>query len=463
MIHRLKPLTQRLSGPLLTSAALALSGPIALTSALLLLPSHAQAADAKPIAVYVEGPDADDIRSELVDIVPKGLSVLDESTFSEALKKQGQKGQMGNAMAIAKQRTKLVPRIRKAVENAGAQGAIIARVRKTRSGGRELWVLWISPTSDDVEVDKAIALDGSADDHKSAFKSELESILKPLAPNGSESSGSASGGEKDSPDEGSGGAGDEKNEPEEGSASTRVANEVNTAIVTASLSYQSAGRFFSYSDGLSSNLRPYDVFGPPMVNAELEFYPGAIADIKVARDIGLWGTFSMAFALDSATEGGEPVGTSFYRAGGGLRGRIRFGDEPASATLGISAGFTLLNFTFDAAEPLASEIPSASYKLIQGGLDIRIPAGPIRLILGGNFLYPLSGGAVYERQRDASVLGIEAKGGVGIPLATGFELRLTGEYTRFFSAFKPVVGDAYVAGGALDQFVWIRIGAAYAY
>jgi len=38
-----------------------------------------------------------------------------------------------------------------------------------------------------------------------------------------------------------------------------------------------------------------------------------------------------------------------------------------------------------------------------------------------------------------------------------------GEYTRFFSDFNPVVGNSHVAGGALDQLVWIRLGAAYVY
>ncbi len=33
----------------------------------------------------------------------------------------------------------------------------------------------------------------------------------------------------------------------------------------------------------------------------------------------------------------------------------------------------------------------------------------------------------------------------------------------FFSAFAPIPGDAYVAGGALDQLIGVRLGAAYAY
>jgi hypothetical protein len=119
-------------------------------------PGVAEAADTKPIAVYVEGPDASSVRDEVLAVVPGSLKVLDEGEFSSALQKQGQKGQMGNVMAQPKQRGKLLSRIKKATEKAGAQAAIVARVRKTRTGGRELWVLLVDPGSDDLEIDKAV-------------------------------------------------------------------------------------------------------------------------------------------------------------------------------------------------------------------------------------------------------------------------------------------------------------------
>jgi hypothetical protein len=196
--------------------------------------------------------------------------------------------------------------------------------------------------------------------------------------------------------------------------------------------------------------------------ANLEFYPAGLGNVPVAKDIGITASYSMAFGLDSATTTGEPIDTSFMRLNAGLRGRVRFGDVP-SPTLGINAGFSLLNFTYGAEGTLAAEVPGVSYKLVRFGLDMRIPAGPVALEFGGDFLLPLSGGEVYDRFTEASVMGIETRLGLGIPLAAGFELRLMGEYTRFFSAFNPVVGDSHVAGGALDQLVWIRLGAAYVY
>jgi hypothetical protein len=43
----------------------------------------------------------------------------------------------------------------------------------------------------------------------------------------------------------------------------------------------------------------------------------------------------------------------------------------------------------------------------------------------------------------------------------GVEARVMGEYTRFFSSFSPEVGDPYVAGGALDHFLGVRLAGAY--
>jgi hypothetical protein len=237
---------------------------------------------------------------------------------------------------------------------------------------------------------------------------------------------------------------------------------MTTAILVVGLSFQMAGRWFDYSDGLTRNLRPYNVFGAPMGVANLEFYPAGLGDVPVAKDIGLTASYAMAFGLDSATTTGEPIDTSFMRLNAGLRGRIRFGEVP-SPTLGINAGFSLLNFKFSASEALADEVPSVSYKLLRFGLDMRIPAGPVALEFGGDFLLPLSSGEVYDRFTDPSVLGVEGRIGLGIPLAAGFELRLAGEYSRFFSDFNPVVGNTHVAGGALDQLVWMRLGAAYVY
>ena len=44
-----------------------------------------------------------------------------------------------------------------------------------------------------------------------------------------------------------------------------------------------------------------------------------------------------------------------------------------------------------------------------------------------------------------------------------WEGRLVGDYERYFYSFGPTPGDAYVAGGALDQFFGGRLAIAYVF
>ena len=53
--------------------------------------------------------------------------------------------------------------------------------------------------------------------------------------------------------------------------------------------------------------------------------------------------------------------------------------------------------------------------------------------------------------------------GVERNLPQSGEFRGGFEYTRLWSSFAPEVTDSYVAGGALDQYVALRLGAAYVY
>lgn len=438
----------RAAPPLCAASALAL--------ALVAAPTNAEAAEPTSIVVYIEGQDADATRDEILAILPKSARVVDPESFTDALAKAGQRGPMGNVMAIAKQRGKLLEKIRKAIDAAGASAAIIGRIRKTRTLSREVYLLYVKG-SGELAVDEPVPLDDSGEQRKGALKKTLDPALAEIA------SLDTSAAAPPPPDEGK----PSEETPNEGgetdSGPGRTPHDVATAALIADVSFQVGGRFFEYSDGLTSNLRPYDVFGAPMGRMAIELYPLAFArDIPVGKDIGITASYAMAFGLTSATQGGEPISNTWMRVTAGLRGRIRLGDAP-SAVLGINAGFGLLRFGYEAQGTLAAEVPDVDYKLLRFGLDGRIPLGPVALELEGTFLLPLSSGAVYDRQRDASVLGVEGRAGLAIPLSAGFELRVMGEYTRFFSAFAPVPGDAYVAGGALDQLITLRLGAAYAY
>ena len=131
--------------------------------------------------------------------------------------------------------------------------------------------------------------------------------------------------------------------------------------------------------------------------------------------------------------------------------------------LGVDAGIDYLQFKFDSTGPIDGSVPSVTYVSLRGGVDARIPFWRMALLLDVGLDGPLSAGAVYTRFRDPKVGGLELGVGLSLTLGAGFELRLHGDYTRYFSKFHPLVGDPYVAGGALDEFYGFGLGVAYAY
>src|SRR5688572_27071261 len=99
--------------------------------AVLAMPTLSLAAG-KKLAVYVEGNDASAVRSQILQAVPKSVEVVDAEVFSDSLAKAGQRGQMGNALAIGWQRKKILASVRKALETSKIDAAIVARTRKGR-------------------------------------------------------------------------------------------------------------------------------------------------------------------------------------------------------------------------------------------------------------------------------------------------------------------------------------------
>jgi hypothetical protein len=113
---------------------------------------------------------------------------------------------------------------------------------------------------------------------------------------------------------------------------------------------------------------------------------------------------------------------------------------------------------------VAAYPPRARTISVSFGIDARVLlAGQISTLLGVSYLAVTEPGEIYDRFRDPSVDGVDANLGFALGLIPGLEARLIGRYTRYFSTFKPQLGDAAVAGGTLDQLLQIGVGARYAH
>lgn len=217
------------------------------------------------------------------------------------------------------------------------------------------------------------------------------------------------------------------------------------------------GRHFDYVDRVTAGLRSYDLAAAPRVGVAGAVYPFARSH-DISRALGIGASCATALGLQSARTGAAAVDTSWTSYDVGLRARVAL---PGEASLVGKLGYSAIDFGF-AEEPGAlrtttqgtqtrAVLPSVSYRFVRAGLDVRVPVWKLVVLGGGDYLAVQSAGALGERFPRAKVGGLEARLGLALPLATGFELRSGLVYERFFYDFRPEKGDANVAGGALDQ------------
>jgi hypothetical protein len=224
--------------------------------------------------------------------------------------------------------------------------------------------------------------------------------------------------------------------------------------VAVELDFDGADRQFSYHDGLSKNLRSYSLAFAPGGAAWIDLYPFSGID-PALRDLGI--TFDMrgTFAKSEAAGGSGTIGTVGLRYDAGLRYRLRFGPPLHPFLLGLSTAFAREQFAFS---PEGPGYPAAAYSCLRLQADGRVPIGANGLTLSVAYLPVFSADGFVSSFRDASEEAVEISAGFAVHIARGWEVDVRGIYTRFFMSFNPSPGDAYVAGGALDQFFHGEVG-----
>ncbi len=227
---------------------------------------------------------------------------------------------------------------------------------------------------------------------------------------------------------------------------------------------EAGARWFSYSDPLviATNLRPYDVVGVPLLTLGGGLRPFAWTRQTVLDRLEIRFDYAFAPKLESSTTDGQTVTSTWDHGDALLFVPVRLGKHMHAPTLGARLGYGWLDFSFAAPSPLSREIPTVTYRFLKMGLNGEMALTKRLFVSAGfDYLATLSGGAVYNRFRDTSIGGIDAQLGVGVNVASNTRLLMLFDYTRFFSSFVPIPGDAYVAGGALDQYGTFKIGIEY--
>jgi hypothetical protein len=418
---------------------------------------YAGTAWAKPkaIAVYVEGVDAGAVRDELATALPQGATLVETSGFANALTEQGQTAPFGKKLEGATH-SEAVKRLRSAAIASGAAAVVVGRVLKA-GGGRRVHLLVVDALGDEEALaDVVLTLKNDAHDDEQVAATVRPALDKYKAPALPETS--------DAP----------VNEPavvvatdhaqaeSADSTASRPTGRVARSLLEFELGGEAAGRNFVYSDGITPTLRSYNVVPAAMFTLHAEVFP--LADGSgVLRDIGLIGGFSRTLFLESSGGGQSNISTAETSYLGGLRVRIRPGGNEGPV-IGISDAYVSQSFDFGATTgALTSQLPSVDYTANRTAVDARIPVGRFAFLAEAGFRAVLNAGAVAQHFRSTSVEGVDAELGGALAIAPGWEARLIADYERYFYAFSPVPGDAYVAGGALDQFFGARLALAWIY
>jgi hypothetical protein len=226
------------------------------------------------------------------------------------------------------------------------------------------------------------------------------------------------------------------------------------ALASVSAAVDVGTRGFTYHDGLSANLRPYSGALAPAFSVHGEVYPLAASSQGFGRNIGLVADYRAAVDLSSRPASGSTVETSWVGYDVLLRVRIPFGTN-APRVLGVFAGYAREEFVF--AIPVKS-YPSAAYPSVRAGVDVRVPFGQSAITLAGDYDAVLSVEYVGTNFRAPAVGGVDASVTYGYRIASVLEVFAQGSMSRYFYSFGPKPGDAWVAGGAVDQMFHGQLG-----
>ncbi len=224
-------------------------------------------------------------------------------------------------------------------------------------------------------------------------------------------------------------------------------------------------RSLTFRDDLFSSVRGYELAGAPALVLRGRLFPFARTEVPVLRDLGVEAESEYDFVADSRRPDGQAYPTSSSAWSVGLTYRLPIGRH---ALLG-SFGYGVHSFLIDPGGPATPtndprpELPRVRYETLRTGLGLRLaPVAGLVLHLRGSYLAVLDAGGIESDVwfPHARVTAIDAMAGVGYRLTPGLELRAAVQYRRYGFDLRPERGDAYIVGGAADQYWLYTIGVA---
>ena len=223
-------------------------------------------------------------------------------------------------------------------------------------------------------------------------------------------------------------------------------------------------RRLQYNQPITQNLPSYSVAAVPWLGFRAAVHPFARTTVPFVRGLGAFGDFGHSLYQQSVIAGGGPrVSADWMSYDVGLHERIRIGDSRFAPTVGVALAYGRVAYNFEDGGQLISDTPSVDYRYLRPAIDAHVTFGRVALFVDGGYRAILSAGYVGSRFPRAQVGGVDVAAGLAVALPHDLALRLTGQYVRFFYDFRPQPGDAYIAGGAVDEFAVGELALAYGF
>lgn len=205
-----------------------------------------------------------------------------------------------------------------------------------------------------------------------------------------------------------------------------------------------------FVDNIFAQLSKYRLGLGPAIALDAEWFPGAHFTRGWGANFGIATSFDMAVGISSVAADGTRYGTSALRFRLGALARIPVGPMELRPTFGL--GLQTFAIAAGASGTAKPTVPDVRYTNLRIGLGTRTKViGPLSVLAGFAYDAPLAVGEIRTAYFPRlSVGGLDAHLGA----AVGFgpvEVKLLGDYNRYWYSLKPEVGDKYVAGGALDD------------
>lgn len=243
----------------------------------------------------------------------------------------------------------------------------------------------------------------------------------------------------------------------EAAAPAPTSDEPRGALLRLEAGVGFLNRQLYYTDDLFRAQQNYVLPFAPGARLGLVAHPGALLGPGLLEHFGLYAQALLHAPLESEDAAGQRFDTRSLQVAGGVEGTLDVGPLSAAATLGVGHQ----RYEVAGVEGGDAGVPEVRYLHLDAGARLRLELGPVALRAQGAYLHLLGMGALDDADwfPRAQGRGVEVAGALEwapwswLAVVAGVDVR------RYFFAMRPEVGDARVAGGAVDQYLVTHVGA----